>query len=51
MSRRGGAGVAHSSDMVTIIYPQGCREVRFTDTFAELFLVLKSCSQLFSAMY
>ena len=40
MSRRGGAGVAHSSDMVTIIYPQGCREVRFKDTFLELFLEL-----------
>ena len=23
----GRRGVAHSSDMVTIIYPQGCREV------------------------
>ena len=42
MSRRGGAGVAHSSDMVTIIYPQGCREVRILHTFAELFLISKS---------
>ena len=25
----GRRGVAHTSDMVTIIYPQGCREVRF----------------------
>ena len=29
----GRRGVAHTSDMVTIIYPQGCREVRFDILF------------------
>ena len=33
----GRRGVAHTSDMVTIIYPQGCREVRISTFFLEFF--------------
>ena len=46
----GRRGVAHTSDMVTIIYPQGCREVRILTFFVvflefpEVYLVIRISS-------